>query len=400
MKSSTQRIQNLVTKDLIDSAKSIQANATKYSWSNDIWELSVSELQEMLVTVLIFLSKNSNLLIVDQYSQNKRNTILNNLAPISQHLQEVKNGNNYLPNILWRLEVIYDLIYPNLIASTDTKEIASEIAEIKLARKDYISTTKEFNKLLEYKDKITEFVTVIPEINTKLSSSEWSYQRIRELEQTIEQKTDAINAFAENILEYKDNLNKVEKEYETLSQSNQTNTDELIRKNEKLHTKVAELLSSTIWWKSSEKLKERANQVKYTWWVRGIIITTLLIWWGSFFVYKMINVWSDTVGEIIIKYLFISPLIILDIFFTTQYLSAKKLKEEYEFKAIISGTLETYINLLNDNENRKEHKDFITTTANRIFSSPISDNDSVKFSDIKDISKQAIQTTIDKFAGK
>lgn len=400
MKQSTQNIQNIVTKDFIQIVKQIQTNATKYNFPNAVGDWDVAELQEKLLTVSDFLSKQKKLIIVDQYTQIKRNWIMNNLTQISNHIPQIATWSNHLPNILTWTEAIYDFIYPDLIVAKDLGDYSQEIAELKQLKKEYISTTKDLLKLLENKDLANEFAKIIPDIQTKLQTSESSYQRIRELEQTIEQKRDNIVWFSEDIDNYKNTFEEVQKSYSDISLQNQTDTDKLISTNRELHQKVADLLSSTIGWKSSEKLKARANSISYRRWVLWIILTTIGIGIGSYIVYKMIDLWSDTAWEIFVKYLFISPLIVLDIFFTTQYLSAKSLKEEYEFRAIISGTLETYIHLLNDNENWKEHKDFITTTANRIFSSPMSQSDDIKLSDIKDISKQAIQATIDKIGGK
>lgn len=396
MKEITQNIQNIVTKDFIQTIKEIQDNASKYNFPNAVGDWDIAELQEKLLTVANFLSQQRNLIIVDQYTQVKRNWIMNNLKQISNHIPQIATWSNHLPSIFTWTEAIYDFIYPDLIISKDLGDYAQEVAELKQLKKEYISTTKDLLKLLENKDLVNEFAKTIPDIHTKLQTSEASYQRIRELEQTIEQKRDNIVWFSEEIDGYKISLQEVEKSYSDLSEKNQEETNILISSNKELHKKVADLLSSTIGWKSSEKLKERADKISYIRWVLGIILTTISIGFGSYIVYKMIDLWTDTAGEIIVKYLFISPLIILDIFFTTQYLSAKRLKEEYEFRAIISGTLETYIHLLNDNDNRKEHKDFITTTANRIFSSPMWQTDDIKLSDIKDISKQAIQATIDK----
>gem|GEM_PF-2838249 len=76
--------------------------------------------------------------------------------------------------------------------SKEVSNYSIETAELKQARKDYIATTKDLQKLLENKNIASEFAQLIPEIQTKLDTTEASYQRIRELEQTIEQKKDII----------------------------------------------------------------------------------------------------------------------------------------------------------------------------------------------------------------
>lgn len=396
MKQTTQNIQNIMTSEFLQSAKELQKNAIKYSFPDAIWDATVAELQEKLISIYNFLSKQSNLIVVDQYTQNKRNGILSNLTQISNYLPHIASWNNYLINILAWTEAIYDFIYADLISPKHASSYLNEITELKQARKEYIFTTKDLQKLLENKNIASEFAQSIPEIQTKLDKTEASYQRIRELEQTIEQKKDIITWFSGEVENYKKSIEESQVWYKSLSEDNQIHTDELIKKNDELQEKVTEYLSDVIWWKSSKRLKERADSIRYWWWIFWIIITTLLLVSWSYRVSTLTKVGTDAVWEIFIKYLFISPLIILDIFFVTQYLSVKKLKEEYEFKAIVSGTLETYIHLLNDNDNRKEHKDFITSTANKIFESPVLQNDGIKMSDLKDISKQAIQKTIDK----
>lgn len=405
MKQATQNIQNVVTKDFIQTVKQIQTNATKYNFPNSVGDWNVAELQEKLLTVVDFLSKQKNLIIVDQYTQAKRNWIMNNLTQISNHIPQVSTWSNHLPSILTWTEAIYDFIYPDLIVSKDLGNYSQEMAELKQLKKEYISTTKDLLKLLENKDTANEFAKIIPDIQTKLQTSEASYQRIRELEQTIEQKRDNIIWFSEEIDDHKTTLQEVEKWYNDLSVRNQEETEMLINSNKELHIKVADLLSSTIGWKSSEKLKERASKINYNKWIWWIFSTTLIaviFWCAVFWTFKPFILWIESIEWmsslqlIILRFSIFIPFLLLDIFFYSQFSFEKKLKEEYEFRAIISWTLETYIQLLKDNWDRQEHKDFIIATANRIFTSPIWQTDEIKLSDIKDISKQAIQATIDK----
>jgi len=395
-----------MVKEFLQSVKEIQKNAIKYNFPDAVWDATVAELQEKLMTIYSFLSKQSNLVIVDQYTQNKRNGVLNNLTQILTHLPGVANWENNLANIFTWTETIYDFIYADLIVSKEVSNYSIETAELKQARKDYIATTKDLQKLLENKNIASEFAQLIPEIQTKLDTTEASYQRIRELEQTIEQKKDIIGWFAWEVENYKKSIEETQNWYKRLSDDNQENTTKLVEKNTELQQKVTDYLSNVIWWKSSERLVERANQIHYQKRIRRITWTTIIaifllcIVFGAFkpFIEWISNLeWISWRELILLRFSIFIPFLLLDIFFYSQFSFEKKLKEEYNFRAIISWTLETYIDLLQDNEKREDNKEFIINTANKIFESPISQNDGIKVSDLKDISKQVIQKTIDKF---
>lgn len=408
-KNSTQEILTLVNDNtFLEKIKNLESYFSTYNRWNIIWDSSIWEIKEKLNSSIVFLKKYKNLTIVDNYSQNKRNTILSCLQNTNSSLQNISNGSNQTGQLLTQTEQMFDILYIDIILDKDIGKYNQDLWELRKLKKEYNNLSVEIIWLLKNKDTVEWFSKQIPEVQTKLQNAEQSFLRIKDIETNIMQKESEIKAFWESVTEYKTNYNEILKNYEDLAVKNDEKTDEIILKNESIQKKVLKFLEQTIWWKSSEELNKRADQIKWKWRLRWLIITTvtfLLVWlrifWG--FGNKWLEIsWLNEWQILTIRISILLPLILFDIFIYSEYNSAKKLQEEYRFKAIISWTLETFVQLLKEHDNRQLHKDFIIETANRIFSNPINDNKSnnkiiQKFGEkILSIWEKVVDKTIDK----
>lgn len=276
--------------------------------------------------------------IEDAEKQNKETvTLFENVKNIIKDLNEktktLENATNTTLNLKKQIEQLYNQITNN----------AQDIESKKITINSIHTSAKELQNIIETADtKVTEIFK-----NSEIKSSTY-----------ITEETTKLSTFL------KEHENK---------------TTEIVNKNIDLQVKVNQLLEGANAGRLYKSFHWRKRQLeKGLWfWFVGIIavnvlivLLTLLIVNGSDKLgIDKLNA-SSIDGAFFVK-LFISiPLIFLDYFFISQYNQRRLLIEKYTFKSALSLSLLAYNEMIKENSEIKESKEFISRSVEKIFESP------------------------------
>lgn len=234
--------------------------------------------------------------------------------------------------------------------------------------------------------KITE---IIKDVQEKQGQANLLFGEFQETANKVKNTADEIDQMSKTVVtnatnvesmlsEVRNSKDEIQKLREGVAQL-QSSTQELIESNEKLLNESKEQLAviaggslSNTFEKRRALLNESASKWKY--WLLGDIIVLAAI--AAIIFLELKSTQSLTTG-FFLKFSFSFPFIYAAFFFHGQYNKERELEEEYAFKSAVSFSLEAYRKLLNEeidddkSEERARLLDFIVSTVEKIYSSPI-----------------------------
>jgi predicted nucleic acid-binding Zn-ribbon protein/archaellin len=449
MKATTQGIYNLITNErFTDIATVLKDLVEKYNWTETVHqEFTYEDLLDMLPSNIDIIKSTIEDESFEYVPFNIRNAILKAFQGINTAITQMESGNAQLPTVMSHTEQLSSYILSNRLdfkakniplydnKVKQYKDLTKQLNELIEALKDTEDKQKEYNSLIDQikeslehlseheaaaEKNLTEITGFNESISNLKSDSEEKFNNINSLEKNSMASNSEISTIKENSNKF---FEKVE-EYVNNINTAQTNTDNIIAKNEEQTAEIDKQLDKAAGVSLFHTFEDRKKQLRpASWGWLGVIVASViaLIFISSSIVneFSTMNHVADTTTQVVqaladknstvktetngvnsevnwiwfaLKITLTFPLIYLIIFATTRYSKERRLMEEYAFKSAIALALKPYSDLvakLGEEKADEEYRKFLIKTIQDIFIAP---TDKVFGSTEKNISAGSFDT--------
>lgn len=380
MKPTTQNISaTLKNPELLENFNQTKARNPNFTFQ----ETSITEAYDEFVKASELLQRTIDNNLFDFITFTKRSQIWSTVSSIFNHVNQLKqfgfdtigNGNaiNTANSLIQLVLSLVDFIegsnlYAKSIGLEDYKEEVKRLSEIRKKYQDLITQLNEAEKIKNSASDIFNNLTVVnqqlndalTEANNKvtnitnyessgtevLKKINDSGNAVKENEKEIESKKLQVNAFAENIEEYKKAITKLQEDAKILL-SKETEINVLINQAEKaLNLKSAEGISAAF---SSHYHDTNSKNTLQNWIIGSIIFIVaalgLTIW--------IVSSASVELNSIIGRIVAVGIAITGATFCSKQYVKQKNIIEDYAYKSVLAKSIVAFTEEIKKRDDKK-----------------------------------------------
>lgn len=373
MKPSTQNILTAIQEDFLqENVKSLLKTLADKSMPSQYGETDASEAVGKFERISKFIRNKKGQEIIDGLSSQKRNEIQSNISSIRTHIgnfvSQVNHG--HIQHFINSLEIVYDILYP-YFEIPEKAQYHEEISEVQKLKAEYRRLLVDLEKLLSHKDTAKDFSEKIKKIQVDLDNLSTRESHIRDMESEIDTKRSGIVAFSNEIDDYKNNIENGEKTISALNTDYQSKITALENEDKDIRTRAKALLTLVNEWALGQYFKKKSDEIDGWWLLKAGVSLSIIGWvWAVLLSFHYLTITgAPEWALVILRFTIFAPFGILAWIFYKEYSFYKRLKEEYDFKSILSLSLRSFSDIIVDHKDNGT-KEFIQSSISEIFKAP------------------------------
>lgn len=338
-----------------------------------------SEIHEVITKserISQFLSKDSWIDVIDSLSKQKRNELYQRISGARVNLANFINqeqNSSYIQEYVNNIELAFDILFPYL-EIVERKMYQSEVGAVQRLKSQYKSLLPELNLLLNQKSTAKTFIDDVSKIRASLDELSGKLSHIKEMEAEIEGKKNQIKTFWLEIETYQNSLKNGETALDGLKKDYESRLSSLTEESISIKQRANDLINLVNDWALGHNFKTKANEIGWMWLLYWGVGGSIFVW--VVFVFLTFEyITFDEVGDwalVMLRLSLFSPFWLLAWIFYREYSYYKRLKEEYDFKSVLSLSLKSFSDAITTHPD-PDTKWFIQSTIDKIFEHPLKD---------------------------